>query len=181
MRARALIENLVHHSNARELLEASVHLPRRGTRWIATYRDGSGRQLWRSTGLTNRRAALIVAQEWEKTARRERAAQANLPVLRGRRGSPESGPGLTQREVALVLRISERAVREIERRAIEKLRRSPTLRAIWAEWEGEGIGEGVAPAEDLELTDAEIAAVYGLVQTPDEQRVLDKLMALVSA
>jgi hypothetical protein len=108
--------------------EASVHLPPRGRRWIATYRDGSGRQFWRSTGLTDLPAALALAQEWEEAARRRHAAQANLrsnPLIRVRRGSGKGGPGLTQCEVALVLRISERAVRDIERRAIDKLRRHP--------------------------------------------------------
>ena len=32
-------------TTAKALIEASVHLPKRGRRWIATYRDGSGRQL----------------------------------------------------------------------------------------------------------------------------------------
>jgi hypothetical protein len=41
-------------------------------------------------------------------------------------------------------------------------------------------GDCAAGAVDLDFTDAEIAAIYGLAQTPDEQRVLDKLMALVS-
>jgi hypothetical protein len=51
------------------------------------------------------------------------------------------------------------------------------VRALWREW----IGEGATSTVDLELTDAEIAAVYGLVQTPEEQRAVDKLVAQVSA
>ena len=154
--------------------EASVHLPRRGRRWIATYRDGSGHQFWKSTGLTDRRAALIVAQELEREARRARTGQGD-PIRPGRERSDASR--FTQREIAILMGLSERVVREIEKRALRKLRQHPAVRALWREW----IGEGAPSTEDVELTDAEVAAVYGLARTPDEQRVLDKLMALVSA
>lgn len=121
---------------ARSLIEASVHLPKRGRRWIATYRDGSGRQLWKSTGLTDRGAALALAKSWEEEARRKRLArrEGGRPVARVRHDGGTNGPGFTQRDVALFLRISERAVRDIERRAMEKLRRHPALRALWREW-----------------------------------------------
>jgi hypothetical protein len=72
--------------------------------------------------------------------------------------------------------MTERGVRAVERRALNKLRRYPGLRAIWGDWIGEG-----ASAEDFELTDAEVAAVYSLAWTRAERRALDKLMALVSA
>ncbi len=65
----------------------------------------------------------------------------------------------------------------MERRALEKVRRNPAARALFREL----VGEGATSTLDLELTDEEIDALYGLVRTPDEQRVLDKLMALVSA
>ena len=159
---------------ARRLIEVSVYLPRRGRRWIATYRDGSGRQFWRSTGHTDRQAAFIVAQKLEQEARRTRAAQGELgkAVVRAR---PDSS-GLTQQEVALVMGMSERGVRAVERRALEKLRRHPALRGIWREW----IGEGAVSAEDGELTDAEVAAIYGLARTREEQRAVEKMMALMS-
>jgi hypothetical protein len=73
--------------------------------------------------------------------------------------------------------LSERAVREIEKRALRKLRQHPVVRALFREL----IGEGATSTVDPELTEAEIAAVYGLVRTPEEQRVLVKLMAQVSA
>ena len=160
--------------SARALIEASVHLPKRGRRWVATFRDGSGRQLWRSTGHTDRRAALIVAQKLEQDARRARAEQGDLdkPVLRAPRGS-----GLTQEDTAIFLGLSQRAVRDTEKRALRKLRQNPAIRALWREL----VGEGVTSTADLELTDAEIAALYGLVRTPEERRVLDKVIALVSA
>jgi hypothetical protein len=56
------------------------------------------------------------------------------------------------------------------------LRRHPALRAIWGEW----IGEATASAEDLNLTNAEVAAVYALAWTEAERRVVDKLMALTA-
>ena len=60
----------------------------------------------------------------------------------------------------------------VARRLIE----ASVLRAIWHEW----IGESGAAAEDLELSDAELAAVYNLARTRAEQRAVEKLMALVS-
>jgi Sigma-70, region 4 len=61
----------------------------------------------------------------------------------------------TQKEIAIFMGLSERAVREIEKRALRKLRQHPAMRALFREW----IGEGATSAGDLELTDAEIAAV----------------------
>jgi hypothetical protein len=160
--------------SAKALIEASVHLPRRGRRRIATYRDGSGRQFWKSTGLTNRRAALIVAQKLEHEARRARADQGD-PT---RPGSGRSSVAqFTQKEIAILMGISERAVREIEKRALRKLKQHPALRALWREL----VGEGATSTVDLELTDAEVAAIYGLARTWAERRVVDKLIAIVSA
>src|SRR5437867_2390468 len=94
--------------------------------WAAVFSGPEpGKQVWRSTGLTDRDAALAVAKEWEAQARRQRAQLGRLaqkPTMRGRRGSAEAAAGLlTQAEAAAVLGISVRAVREIERRAFEKL------------------------------------------------------------
>jgi hypothetical protein len=182
MTANALINLFLNSDSppsAWKLIEASVHLPRRGKRWVASFRDVTSRQRWRSTGLTDRRAALILAQEWERAARQARAEQGEVggdPILRLLRGTGQRGHGLTQKEVALRLGMSERGIRAVERRALEKLRRHPALRAIWGEWIGEG-----ASGEDVELTDAEVAALYNLAGTQAERRVLDKLMALMAA
>jgi Sigma-70, region 4 len=159
----------------RVIKEASVHLPHRGRRWIASFRDQTGQQRWRSTGQTDRREALAVAQEWEKAARRAQPGQVDpMPPPRSGRSNVRQ---FTQKEIAILMGLSERAVREIERRALRKLKQHPAVRALWREW----VGEGATSTVDLELTDAEIAAVYGLARTPDEQRALDKLMALVRA
>ena len=79
------------------------------------------------------------------------------------------------------MNLSTRAIRTIQRRAIDKLRRHPALRALWRERSRGEIGEGAASAENVELKDAEIHAVYNLVRTRAERRVLEKLMDLVSA
>jgi hypothetical protein len=43
--------------------EASVHLPRRGTKWVAAFNGETGEPVWRSSGLSNRRAAQALARE----------------------------------------------------------------------------------------------------------------------
>jgi hypothetical protein len=105
-----------------ELLEASVRRPTRGRVYVATFTGPeAGRQVWRSTRLTGREQALAVAKEWEIQARQQRqalGAVSGKPTIRVRHkhrvSGVESGP-LTQREVALLLGLSERGVREIER------------------------------------------------------------------
>jgi hypothetical protein len=167
--------------DARSLIEASVHLPRRGRRWVASFRGETGRQVWRSTGLSDRKSALSLAQDWEREAERKRAAQPPAPakpVMRVRPGSAERELGLlTQQEVAMMLKISERAVREIERRAFEKLRRHPALRDIWREYQTGDIREAGLVVNGA-LSRAEIAAVYALARTPEERQALRKLFDL---
>ena len=46
----------------------------------------------------------------------------------------------------MILRISERAVRQIEKRAIEKLRRHPVLQGLWREMKTGDIKEATRPA-----------------------------------
>jgi hypothetical protein len=167
--------------SARSLVEVSLHLPRRGTRWVASFRDETGRQVWRSTGLRSRRAALAMAQEWERDTKRKRAAQGaapRKPIMRVRPGSGERELGLlTQREVGLIMKISTRTVREIERRAFDKIRRHPALRDFWREWTTGDIKETASVRRALSR--AEIDAVYALARTPIERRALRKLFALI--
>jgi predicted aminopeptidase len=95
-----------------------------------------------------------------------------------RPGSAERELGLlTQQEVAMMLKISERAVREIERRAFEKLRRHPALRDIWREYQTGDIREAGLVVNGA-LSRAEIAAVYALARTPEERQALRKLFDL---
>lgn len=168
----------LHCPRARSLIEASVHLPRRGQRWIASFRNEQGRQQWKSTGLTDKSAALLIAQEWEAAARRKRGTAPETPrkALVRARGSGEGDTGLfTQKEVAAILKISERCARATERRAIDKLRRHPALRQLWREWMSGEIGEGTHPRPAWTLNSAEVAAVYDLAQTPVERELLRRL------
>jgi hypothetical protein len=166
---------------AKDLLEVSLHLPRRGTRWVASFRDETGRQVWRTTGLRDREPALALAKEWEADAKRKRAAQGAVPPSLAIRVRPGS-TALSQKEVAAILRISERAVRQIEKTAIEKLRRHPVLKDIWREL---GTGEiketAFRDSSQWMLSREEIAAVYALARTPAERQALRKLLALIAA
>jgi hypothetical protein len=168
---------------ARRLVEVSVHLPARGSRWIAAFRDHTGRRTWRSTQLRDRKAALALGKEWEQAAKRRRAAQGTpprKPTMRVRGISAEHEVGLlSQAEVAAFMHITERAVRDIERRAFDKIRRHPGLRAFWSEWLTGEVEEAASQTlADWALTRAEIAAVYALAKTPAERQALRKLLAL---
>jgi hypothetical protein len=179
IRAEMIVEYLLD----RDLAEATVRRPPRGTRWIAVYTGVEpGKQVWRSTGLTDRAAALAQAKEWELGARRDRAAQRNpprKPRMRVRRGSEEEAAGLlTQAEVAAILGISVRAVREIERRAFEKLRRHPALRRFWREY---ATGDLQESAGGPDLSRSEINSLFGLARTALERRALRKLLAIILA
>src|SRR6266403_3821267 len=73
------------------LSEASVHLPRRGSIWMATFTGPAGGQVWRSTGSTDRGQALMLARYWEAQARAQRAKLSRThkgPILRVRRHEP---------------------------------------------------------------------------------------------
>jgi len=186
MEARQIVEMLLAADGPigiRTLFDASVHLPPRGSLWVAAYRDDTGRPIWRTTRLRRRGAALALAKEWENEAKRKRAAQGALPRRPSIRVRPRSGERdlglLTPREVATILRISERAVREIERRAFDKIRQHPAMREFWREHETGEVKEATAPTDSAwMLSRAEIDAVYALARTPTEQQVLRKLLAL---
>lgn len=169
--------------SARRLVEVSVHLPRRGNRWVASFRDERGHHIWRSTGLREREPALALGKRWEADAKRKRAAQGAAPTkltIRVRPGSAEKGLGcLSQKEVAAILRMPERAVREIERRAFDKLRRHPALKNLWREWQTGQIKEtALRASKQWALNRAEVAAVYAMARTTVERQALRKLLAL---
>src|ERR1035437_7864275 len=114
-----------------------------------------------------------------KIKRATQIAPPRKPTVRGRRGSAEYEVGLlSQVEVAPFMHISERAVRDIERRAFDKIRRHPGLRAFWSERLTGEVEEAASQAlADWALTRAEIDAVYGLARTPEERQALSKLLA----
>ena len=178
--------------SARRLVEAVVRLPPRGHRYVAVYTGVEpGKQMWRSTGMTDPRAALRQAKEWEAEMKRRRAAlglRPRRPILRVRRrpaGAPATvTPGvdpLSQREVAMIMRISERAVRAIELRAIQKLRRDPKARRLWAELTGERMEPDLEEGEGTALTPTEINALTGLTRSAEERLALKKLLAWIGS
>jgi hypothetical protein len=164
------------------LKEASVHRPKRGRKWIASFRNEHRKQQWKTTRLTDYKLALKLAREWEEQAKRKRASQGAQVKVRTTTGR---GPGgLTQTEVAAILRISVRAEREIEHRAIEKLRRHPGLRRLWKEYlEGEieesacEVGDSIA----YQLSFPEIVAMFQLTATWLERQSLWKILDLAQA
>src|SRR5947208_14085782 len=99
--AEMIVDYLLHA----DLAEAAVRRPPRSRRWVAVFTGPEpGKQVWRTTGLTGRTAALALARRWEAQARRQRAASGALarkPTIRVRRGSGEAAVGLlSQKEVA---------------------------------------------------------------------------------
>lgn len=177
--AEQIVSRLLEEGPLAEALvsEASVHRPRRSRVWVASFTGPSGGQMWRSTGLTDRNQALLVAKRWEAEARAQRVAAGRItakPTLRvGRREPGSSGP-LSQREVALLLGISERAVRLIERRAFRKLFNHPSLRHIWRQYVGGELNEHQA-----NLSPEEVDALFKLARTPQEWHLLVKVTRLI--
>ncbi|MGO8930017.1 MAG: sigma factor-like helix-turn-helix DNA-binding protein [Limisphaerales bacterium] len=130
--------------------------------------------------MTDRDQALLVARKWEREARAERARLGRTPrkpIIRVRRSASSTGiSGLSQRETALLLGISERAVREIERRAIEKLSRHPLLREIWQKYL---VGE--LDEHQPTLSQDEVEALFNLARTLEEQHLIQKILASLAS
>jgi hypothetical protein len=75
----------------------------------------------------------------------------------------------------MLMDISERAVRNIERRAMMKLSRHPLLKAIWREY-----SESKSWLEEPDpLTQQEVEALLGLATTWIERHLLWKVLDLV--
>jgi hypothetical protein len=155
--------------------EASIYRPAGCRVWQATFVGPEGGQMWKSTGLTNKQQALLVARRWAAQARaqRERMAwKARKPIVRA--GRAGQGGGLSQREVALIMKLSTRAVRQIERRAIRKLAQHPQLRQLWR-----GYLAGELDEHEVRLTPQEIEALLSLAYTTEEGIALRKALSLV--
>jgi hypothetical protein len=157
--------------------EASVHLPRRSRVWQAAFTGPNGGQIWRSTRLTDRDQALLVARKWEAEARAQRTRsgrRTQKPIWRLRRSDRSRRSGFTQREVGLLLNMSERAVRQAERRAFEKLRNHPLLRQVWRQYLGGELDE-----DQPNLTLAEIQALFRVTRTPEERHLIEKIVRMI--
>jgi hypothetical protein len=121
----------------------------------------------------------MVARGWEAEARAQRARlgrTARRPILRVRHSQPGIGAGpLTQKEVGLLLGMSERSVRAVERRAFKKLFNHPLLRQVWRQCLAGELDE-----EHLPLTPEEIEALVGAARTSEERLLIEKVLRLVS-
>jgi hypothetical protein len=180
--------------NVQDLIEATVHLPTRGHIWIAVFTGPEpGRQVWRSTGLCNYDDALALAKKWEAQARTERLAQrvgqrpAAQRVRRGQTNPSSSsispvGP-LTQAQVAIVLKICERAVREAEQSAVAKLCADPELRKLWREYLTGEVEEALsATAPDAsQLSELDVATLLSLTRSPLERKTLRQVLDRIRA
>lgn len=157
--------------------EASVHRPHRGRTWQASFTGPFGGQVWKSTGTDDHATAQAIAQGYEVAARAQRARSSRAgpqPSVRHRQVLGRSGGGLTQREVAMLLKISERGVRTIERRALRKLAQHPQLREIWRSYLAGEISE-----QAHHLSAPEIQALLGLARNPAEHDTLLKVLAII--
>jgi hypothetical protein len=137
---------------------------------------GPAGQMWKSTGLSNRNQALLLAKHWEAEARAQRDASgraARKPIFRSKEADKGIKP-LSQREIATLLGISERAVRLIERRAFQKLFEHPALRQIWRRYLAGELDEHQA-----NLTSEEIRALFKLGRNAQEWLVLQKVTRLI--
>lgn len=166
--ASSIVQILLRTKEKNPLGEATMHRPKRGRVWVATFTGPEGGQVWRSTGVTDHDQALLIAKKWEREARAQRAKSVRTPrqsIVHLQQRELGSEPGLlTQREVGLLLGISQRSVRRLERSAIAKLRRHPMLREIWQKYLA-----GELEETRLVLTRAEAVAMLGLVRSPEER------------
>jgi len=176
--AKSLVRILLDEAGAGEVCEASVHRPRRGRVWLATFAGPGGGQTWKSTGVTSRAQALLLAKHWETQARLQRArlgGTAKKPIWRVRSPAGSTGIGpLSQKQVGLLLGMSERGVREVERRALQKLRDNPLLRRVWQKYLGGELDE-----EQLNPSAQEIEALFNLVSSTEERRLIEKVLSII--
>ncbi len=160
------------------LLEATVQRSPGRRVWNAVFTSAEGGPCWKSTGLSNRAAALLVAKRWEAEARARRARMGirpRKPLVRVRGHDPGTSTGpLSQAEVAMIMKISTRAVRQIERRAIAKLKAHPVLRRAWEQYLAGELDEDLEP-----LSRQEAQAVLGLARTAEERLLVNKILRLL--
>jgi hypothetical protein len=178
-RAMQLANFLLGDGTVSDVLESSVHRAKHGQIWIATFTGPEGGQVWRSTGLTDREQALLVARRWETEARDERLRRSRgirKAIIRVRPSEPRTATGpFTQQEIALAMKISERAVRRLERSALQKLRRHPELRQLWQKY----LAGELVEKNEVALSSDEIAALFGLTRTEEERALVRKILKVV--
>jgi len=157
--------------------EASVHRPRRGRLWVASFTGPFGGQAWRSTGTADRAAAQAIAQEYEAAARAQRTKFGRARTqqrIYNWRSQGSAGGGFTQREVAFLMGLSDRAVRTIERRALRKLAQHPKLRELWRQYLA-----GELTEDGYTLSEPEIEALLGLARSQAELETILMVLEIV--
>ena len=82
--------------------------------------------------------------------------------------------GFSQKEVAFILGLSERAVRMIEKRALRKLFQHPELRALWQQYLTGDVEESA-----VTLSRAEVEALLGLARNRSEHETILTLLKIV--
>jgi hypothetical protein len=178
-KAAQIVRGLVgeDHCVQRMLGEASVHRPARGGIYVAAYTGPAGAQCWKSTGTDDPAAAMVIARELEAAARAERAQAGRVAQpqrIRNRQSPGNPGAGLTQREVAQLLGMTERGVRAVEKRALRKLWQHPLLRKLWDEYlRGELIEHAAR------LSTAELQVLVGMARSRAERETLRKVFAII--
>jgi hypothetical protein len=170
--------------SAQGLIEASVHLPKRGSIFMAAFRDEFGRQVQQSTHERDRAAAQAVADKLEADAREKRlatpAVKPGKPRVRVQCRSAERLLGVfSHAEIAALMGLSERTIRKIEAEALRKLFLHPELRAFWREHiSGEVEESGLRAQVPWILTRSEIGALFALARTSLERRALTKILVI---
>jgi hypothetical protein len=67
-------------------------------------------------------------------------------------------------------------VREVERRAFQKIRNHPLMRQVWQEYVA-----GTLEENRPHLTTAEIQALFAMPRTPEERHVIQRVLRIVQA
>jgi len=179
IQASQLVNGLLERDDWIEQMlgEVSVHRPRGGKIYVAAFTGPEGGQVTKTTGTKDYPTAMVIGQEYEAAARAQRTQfrrEGPNQRIRNRRSPGRTAGGLTQREVAVMLKITERAVRAIERRALRKLAQHPQLREIWHNYLTGELSE-----QACRLSASEIRALLGLARSGAERETLLKVLAII--
>jgi len=160
------------------ICEASVHQGRRSKIFIATFTAPAGGQVWKTTGSRDYHEALMLAGKWEAEARSQRARLGRSPrkphIRVSGGGQSTTVQPLTQEQVAKILKVSVRCVRQIEHRAISKLRNHPLLKQLWRQFLSGELDE-----DESTLTPLEIEALFDLAATVEELGLIEKIVWMI--
>jgi hypothetical protein len=159
------------------ILEATVHRGRRSKIFTASFTGPLGGQVWKTTGLTDYYPALGLARHWEAEARAQRSRlDRTIGLPRTRVRPTQAGPaiGWSQKEVAQILHMSERGVRQAEQRAIRKLRLHPLLKDLWHKYLSGELDE-----HRWALDPVDIVALFDLAETAEELQLVEKLLRII--